>query len=195
MTTGRQKYRGDITAGLLELGAAHPYAARKKKQTRSKSVAYVRAQFLSEMARCIPWGALLAVIAPHYPLMEDSLYEVASMRNFAGLELNDDRIPDESTILQFRHLLERHHLTQGLFEAVEGHLREQGYHLSKGTMVDATLIQAPGSTKNKAGQRDQEMRSTRKGGWSVSLPNRSIILACRRLLGRMSTAVRRMGWR
>ena len=64
--------------------------------------------------------------------MEDSLYEVASMRHFAGLALNDDRIPDESTILQFRHLLARHHLTQGLFEAVEGHLREQGYHLSNG---------------------------------------------------------------
>ena len=59
------------------------------------------------------------------PSMEDSLYKVASMRNFAGLALNDDRIPDESTILQFRHLLERHALTRGLFEAVEGHLREQ----------------------------------------------------------------------
>ena len=111
------------------------------------------------------------------PLMEDSLYEVASMRHFAGLALNDDRIPDESTILQFRHLLARHHLMQGLFEAVEEHLREQGNHLSKGTMVDATLIQASGSTKNKARQRDPEMRSTRKGGWSVSLPNRGIILA------------------
>ena len=63
------------------------------------------------------------------PLLEDSLYDVASMRNFAGLEWNDDRIVDESTILQFRHLLERHALTWGLFEAVEAHLREQGYHL------------------------------------------------------------------
>ena len=61
--------------------------------------------------------------------MEDSLYEVASMRHFAGLALNDDRIPDERTLLQFRHLLARHHLTQGWFEAVEGHLREQGYYL------------------------------------------------------------------
>ena len=161
--------------------------AHKKKQTR-------RERFLSEMERCIPWEGLLAVIEPHYPrggrrggqpiglevmlriylmqqwfglsdpLMEDSLYEVASMRNFAGLELNDERIPDESTILQFRHLLERHHLTQGLFEAVQEHLREQGYHLSKGTMVDATLIAASGSTKNQARERDREMRSTRKGG-------------------------------
>ena len=96
--------------------------------------------------------------------MEDSLYEVASMRHFAGLALHDDRIVDESTILQFRHLLARHHLRQGLFEAVEGHLREQGYHLSKGTIVEATLIAASGSRKNKARERDREMRSTRKGG-------------------------------
>ena len=105
--------------------------AQKKKQTR-------RERFLSEMERCIPWKGLLAVIEPHYPrggrrggqpiglavmlriylmqqwfglsdpLMEDSLYEVASMRHFAGLALNDDRIPDERTILQFRHLLARH---------------------------------------------------------------------------------------
>ena len=102
------------------------------------------------------------------PLLEDSLYEVVSMRHFAGLALNDDCIADERTILQFRHLLARHHLTQGWFEAVERHLREQGYPLSKGTRVDATLIAALGSRKNKAGQRDREMRSTRKGGWSVS---------------------------
>ena len=86
------------------------------------------------------------------------------MRHFAGLALHDDRIVDESTILQFRHLLARHHLRQGLFEAVEGHLREQGYHLSKGTRVEATLIEASGSRKHKARQRDREMRSTRKGG-------------------------------
>lgn len=98
------------------------------------------------------------------PLMEDSLYDVASMRHFTGLALNDDRIPDESTILQFRHLLARQHLTQGLFEAVQRHLRERGYHLSRGTMVDATLIEASGSTKNQARERDPEMRSTRKGG-------------------------------
>lgn len=71
------------------------------------------------------------------------------MGHFAGLALNADRIPDERTILQFRHLLARHHLTQGWFEAVEGRLREPGYHLSKGTMVDATLLKASGSTKNK----------------------------------------------
>ena len=65
-------------------------------------------------------------------------------------------------------LLERHHLRQGLFEAVQRRLREQGYHLSKGTRVNATLIQASGSTKNQARERDREMRSARKGGWSVS---------------------------
>ena len=68
--------------------------------------------------------------------MEGSLYEVALMRHFAGLALNDDRIPDERTILQFRHLLARHHLRQGWFEAVQRHLREQGYPLSKGTRVE-----------------------------------------------------------
>ena len=97
-------------------------------------------------------------------LMEDSLYDVALMRHFAELELNDDRIPDESTILQFRHLLERYALARGLFEAVEAHLREQGYHLSKGTRVEATLIAASGSTRNQARERDPEMRSTHKGG-------------------------------
>ena len=71
----------------------------------------------------------------------------------------------------------RIYLMQGLFEAVEGHLREQGYPLSKGTRVDATLIEASGSRKNQARERDREMRSTRKGGWSVSLPNCGIILA------------------
>lgn len=111
------------------------------------------------------------------PLMEDGLYEVASMRNFAGLALNDGCIVDESTILQCCHLLARHALRQGWFEAVQRPLREQGYHLSKGTRVDATLIEASGSTKNKVGQCGREMRSTRKGGWSVSLPNCGIILA------------------
>ena len=110
-------------------------------------------------------------------LMADSLYEVASMRHFAGLALNDGRIVDERTILQFRHLLVRHHLRQGLFESVAGHLREPGYPLSKGTRVDETLIAASGSRKNQARERDREMRSRRKGGWSVSLPNCGIILA------------------
>ena len=97
--------------------------------------------------------------------MADSLYEVGSLRYFAGLALNDDRIVDERTILPFCHLLARHHLRQGWFEAVAGHLREQGYPLSEGARVDATLIAVSGSRKNQARERDREMRSRRKGGW------------------------------
>ena len=79
--------------------------------------------------------------------------------------MNDDRIVDERTILPFCHLLARHHLRQGWFEAVAGHLREQGYPLSEGARVDATLIAVSGSRKNQARERDREMRSRRKGGW------------------------------
>jgi IS5 family transposase len=85
------------------------------------------------------------------------------MRRFAGLELGDDAIPDETTILNFRHLLERHDLTRAIFEAVNAYLRERGILLREGTLVDATLIDAPSSTKNKQGARDPEMSSTKKG--------------------------------
>ncbi len=85
------------------------------------------------------------------------------MRRFAGLELGDDAIPDETTILNFRHLLERHELTRAIFEAINSYLRERGILLREGTLVDATLIDAPSSTKNKQGARDPEMSSTKKG--------------------------------
>lgn len=157
----------------------------KKKKTRKEA-------FLEQMAACVPWAAFEAVIAPHYPrsgrrggqpiglatqlriylmqqwfnlsdpMMEDALYEIESMRRFAGLELCEDRIPDETTILKFRHLLEAHDLTSALFAQVDAHLQAQGLQVSKGTMVDATLIAAPTSTKNKAQARDPEMHSTRK---------------------------------
>ena len=97
------------------------------------------------------------------PMMEDALYEIESMRRFAGLELCEDRIPDETTILKFRHFLERHKLTDKLFEQVNNHLESQGLQVSKGTMVDATLIAASPSTKNAEGKRDPEMHQTRKG--------------------------------
>ena len=84
------------------------------------------------------------------------------MRRFAGLRLSEP-IPDESTILHFRHLLERHQLGQGLFEEIKDHLEEQGVRLREGTIVDATIIEAPSSTKNRTGQRDPEMRQTKKG--------------------------------
>ena len=94
--------------------------------------------------------------------MEDLLYEAESVRRFAGLRLSEP-IPDESTILHFRHLLERHQLGQGLFEEIKGHLQEQGVRLREGTIVDATIIEAPSSSKNRTGQRDPEMHQTKKG--------------------------------
>lgn len=96
-------------------------------------------------------------------MAEETLYDSEAMRRFAGIELGDDRIPDETTILNFRHLLERHGLTQAIFADVNAHLADKGITLRSGTLVDATIIDAPSSTKNKAGARDPEMSSTKKG--------------------------------
>ena len=161
--------------------------AMKTKRTR-------REQFLAEMEAVVPWGRLLALIAPHYPktgpkggrppmlletmlrvyflqnwyclsdpMAEETLYDSEAMRRFAGIELGDDRIPDETTILNFRHLLERHGLTEAVFAEVNAHLADKGITLRSGTLVDATIIDAPSSTKNKSGARDPEMSSTKKG--------------------------------
>jgi transposase, IS5 family len=97
------------------------------------------------------------------PLAEETLYDSEAMRRFAGIELGDDRIPDETTILNFRHLLERHGLTEAIFAAVNAHLADKGVTLRSGTLVDATIIDAPSSTKNEAKARDPEMSSTKKG--------------------------------
>ena len=94
--------------------------------------------------------------------MEDMLYEVESVRRFVGLRLSGP-LPDETTILNFRHLLEEHELGQGLFEKINRHLESQGLRLREGTIVDASIIEAPSSTKNRAGDRDPEMRQTKKG--------------------------------
>ncbi len=156
----------------------------KRKRTR-------REVFLAEMHRAVPWGQLEALIAPHYPkagggrrpyplatmlrihclqqwyglsdpAMEEELYEIASMRQFAGLSLARGSVPDETTILNFRHLLERHGLAREIFETVKGHLQAAGLLLRRGTIVDATIIAAPSSTKNSTGERDPEMHQTRK---------------------------------
>jgi len=95
--------------------------------------------------------------------MEDALYEVESIRRFAGFARVTDDLPDESTILKFRHLLERHGLTAGMLNAMNSHLEQCGIQVSKGSMVDATIIHAPSSTKNRSGKRDPEMHQTRKG--------------------------------
>ena len=97
------------------------------------------------------------------PAMEEALIEVPTMRRFAGIELISDRIPDETTILAFRHLLEKHELGEQIFETAKAHLSAQGMTMRQGTIVDATLIAAPSSTKNKAGKRDPEMHQTKKG--------------------------------
>jgi IS5 family transposase len=97
------------------------------------------------------------------PGMEEALIEVPTMRRFAGIDMISDRIPDETTILAFRHLLEKHNLGEQIFEAVKAHLKKRGMAMKQGTIIDATLIAAPSSTKNKAGERDPEMHQTCKG--------------------------------
>ena len=96
------------------------------------------------------------------PGMEDLLYEVESVRRFVGLRLTA-ALPDETTILNFRHLLEKHGLGEGLFEEINAHLASRGHRLRTGTIVDASIIDAPSSTKNRQRARDPEMHQTRKG--------------------------------
>ena len=156
----------------------------KKRKTR-------RERFLERMDGLIPWERLEERIRPFYPQagrrrrpyelsamlrihcvqlfynlsdpgMEDMLYEVESVRRFAGLSLLGP-LPDETTILNFRHLLEEHELGAGLFEEINRHLESQGLWLKAGTIVDASIIAAPSSTKNRAGERDPEMHQTKKG--------------------------------
>jgi transposase, IS5 family len=97
------------------------------------------------------------------PMAEETLYDSEAMRRFAGIELDDDRISDETTILIFRHLLELHGMTEAIFADVNAHLADKGITLRSGTLVDATIIDAPSSTKNQAKARDPEMSSTKKG--------------------------------
>ncbi len=97
------------------------------------------------------------------PAMEEALIEVTTMRRFAGIDLISDRIPDETTILTFRHLLEKNALGEQIFETVNTHLIARDMSMRQGTIVDATLIAAPSSTKNKEGKRDAEMHQTKKG--------------------------------
>ena len=97
------------------------------------------------------------------PGVEEALYESLSMRRFAGIDLGREPVPDETTVCKFRHLLERHDLGRALFERVHAHLQARGLGVSTGTIVDATIIQAPSSTKNAAQARDPEMCQTKKG--------------------------------
>ena len=156
----------------------------KRRQTRKEI-------FLSRMEQILPWQNMVEVIEPFYPkagngrrpypletmlrihcmqhwynlsdgAMEDALYEIASMRLFARLSL-DSALPDRTTIMNFRHLLEQHQLARQLFKTINRWLAEAGVMMTQGTLVDATIIEAPSSTKNKEQQRDPQMHQTKKG--------------------------------
>jgi IS5 family transposase len=158
--------------------------AGKRKQTR-------REVFLAEMEQVVPWKSLLDLIEPFYPIagggrqpyplktmlrihlmqnwfglsdpaMEEALYEITPMRVFAGLSLTKP-IPDETTILNFRHLLEANELAPEMLGRVNAYLGRKGLLLKRGSIVDATIIAAPSSTKNAEGERDPEMHQTKKG--------------------------------
>jgi|TARA_B110001454_G_scaffold214869_1_gene235348 transposase, IS5 family len=151
-----------------------------------------RREFLDEMDRVVPWSDLVVQIAPfmpegkrgrppfpvesllriHFmqqwftlsdPAMEEALHDVPLFRDFAGLGGWDDRLPDESTILRFRHVLEKHKLAERILATVNLLLGAKGLMLRSGTVVDATLISAPSSTKNASGERDPEMHQSKKG--------------------------------
>jgi transposase, IS5 family len=151
-----------------------------------------RERFLEEMEQVVPWAELQGLVEPHYPKgengrppvglsimirvyflqqwfnlsdpgAEDALYESPVLRHFVGIDLGRAPVPDESTILGFRHLLEKHELGGAMLKAVNQYLESRGIRISTGTIVDATIIHAASSTKNRTGERDPEMHQTRKG--------------------------------
>ena len=151
-----------------------------------------RAQFLDEMEQVVPWAQLCALIEPHYPkegngrppvgvermlriyflqqwfnlsdpAVEEALYDSVVMRDFVGIDLGREPVPDETTVCKFRHLLEEHALGGEMLETVNLYLQSRGVRITTGTIVDATIIHAPSSTKNREGQRDPEMHQTKKG--------------------------------
>ena len=159
--------------------------SRPRKRTR-------REVFLDQMAAVVPWERFEQLICPHYPVagrgrrpyplramlkihfmqqwfglsdpaMEEALWETPLLRQFAGIDPDFEGVPDETTILKFRHLLEQHELSKALFDEMTAVLTERGLLLRQGTIVDATLIAAPPSTKNRTKSRDPEMKQTKKG--------------------------------
>jgi transposase, IS5 family len=160
--------------------------ALKKKRTR-------REVFLADMERVVPWVRLIALIEPLYPTsgrvgrqpigvprmlrmyclqqwygladeaLEDALYDSQALRDFVGIDLSRESVPDATTLLKFRRLLLANDLTKALFDEINAHLAEQGLLMRAGTIVDATIIAAPSSTKNADGERDPDMHQTKKG--------------------------------
>ena len=161
------------------------YAAKKKLTQRDR--------FLAEIDRATPWSKPHKLIEPHYPKasgsggppiglarmlrmyvarqcfglsdegIEDAIYDSQAIRGFVGIDLNIESAPDATTLLKFRHLLEARGITRQIFATINAHLADKGLMLREGTIVDATLIAAPPSTKNKDGQRDPEMHQSKKG--------------------------------
>ena len=151
-----------------------------------------RELFLDEMDKIVPWSGLVALVEPHYPKgdngrppvglermlrlyflqqwfnlsdpgLEDALYESAALRHFAGIDLGREAAPDETTICNFRHLLERHDMGRSMLQMVNEYLAACGVKIATGTIVDATIVHAPSSTKNAEGERDPEMHRVKKG--------------------------------
>jgi IS5 family transposase len=168
-----------------QMSFAQAEYAGKKKVTR-------RERFLAEMERVVPWARLVAVVEPHYPTgkrgrppigiermlriyflqqwyaladeaLEDAIYDSQAMRTFAGIDLSVEAVPDATTLLNFRHLLEAHGLTATIFAQVAALLGEKKLLMREGTIVDATIIAAPASTKNARKERDPEMHQVKKG--------------------------------
>jgi IS5 family transposase len=176
---------GKVDCMKQQMSFAQSEYAGKKKVTR-------RERFLGEMERVVPWARLCAVIEPHYPqgkrgrppigiermlriyflqqwyaladeALEDALYDSQALRTFAGIDLSVEAVPDATTLLKFRHLLEEHDLTRQIFAEVGALLSERKLLMKEGTIVDATIIAAPSSTKNARKERDPQMHQTKKG--------------------------------
>jgi IS5 family transposase len=159
--------------------------ASKKRVTRKEA-------FLAVMEQVVPWKRLVDRLEPYYPKgqrgrppmglermlrllvvqncfglsdegLEDAVYEIQSIRQFVGVDLNSDVVPDATTVLKFRRLLEEHTLARAIFEEVNASLTAHGLYMKQGTIVDATIIAAPSSTKNESKERDPEMHQTKKG--------------------------------
>lgn len=164
--------------------AQSEFLAKKKVTKREK--------FLQEMERVVPWARLVALVEPHYPsgrrgrppigsermlrvyflqqwygladeALEDAIYDSQALRIFVGIDLSTEAVPDATTLLKFRRLLERHHLTEQILAEVVALLSERQLLMKEGTIIDATIIQAASSTKNRQKQRDPEMHQTKKG--------------------------------
>ena len=160
------------------------YSNRKRITKREK--------FLNMMDEIIPWSECIELIRPYYPsgergrpprgieimlrmylvqvwfnlsdeMVEDSVYDSYAIRNFLGVNFHDEQAPDATTLLKFRHMLEENHIGELLFQSINNFLESHGCLMRGGSIVDATIIQAPSSTKNQAGERDPEMRQTKKG--------------------------------